>query len=291
MDMLLQAVWGGIVFGSVYGLMAVGLTLIWGALNFLNMAHGALYVAGGYLAWTLMDMGLPMLPAFALAVAGTAVVGIAMYLATVRPVLGKEGWLNATMISTIAAGIVIENAALLIWGPRNKVMPELIEGDVVVANVVITYHSVAVVALSVLLLMGLQMFLKKSRHGLAVRAVSQQMDAARLMAIPVKRVFLIVMGVSAALAGVAGVLLTPVLVLNPGAGFLPLLKALIVVILGGLGSVKGTIWAALAVGFLESFVQVYLGASWSLPILFLMIVLVLSARPQGFFGQPVAQRL
>lgn len=291
MDMLLQSVWGGIVFGSVYGLMAVGLTLIWGALNFLNMAHGALYLVGGYFAWTLMDMGVPMLPAFALAVAGTAAVGIAMYALTVRPILAKDGWLNATMISTIAAGLIIENAALLIWGPRNKVMPQLLEGDVVVSDVVITYHSVAVVAISALLLLTLHTFLRKSRHGLAVRAVSQQMDAAQLMAIPVKRVFLIIMGVSAALAGVAGVLLTSVLVLNPGAGFLPLLKALIVVILGGLGSVKGTIWAALAVGFLESFVQVYVGASWSLPILFLMIVVVLSARPQGFFGQPMAQRL
>jgi branched-chain amino acid transport system permease protein len=291
MDMLLQAVWGGIVFGSVYGLMAVGLTLIWGALNFLNMAHGALYLCGGYLAWTLMDIGLPLLPAFALAVAGTAVVGIAMYTAAVRPILGKPGWLNATMISTIAAGIVMENAALLIWGPRNKVMPELFKGDVVISNVVVTYHSVAVVVISGLLLVALQAFLRKSRHGLAVRAVSQQMEAAQLMAVPVRRVFLIIMAVSAALAGVAGVLLTPVLVLNPAAGFLPLLKALIVVILGGLGSVKGTIWAALAVGFLESFVQVYVGASWSLPILFLMIVVVLTARPQGFFGQPAVQRL
>jgi branched-chain amino acid transport system permease protein len=111
------------------------------------------------------------------------------------------------------------------------------------------------------------------------------------MGVPVRRVFLIIMAVSAGLAGVAGVLLTPVLALNPGAGFLPLLKALIVVILGGLGSVKGTIWAALAVGFLESFVQVYVGAAWTLPILFLMIVVVLSARPQGFFGQPTVQRL
>lgn len=291
MDMLLQALWGGIVFGSVYGLMAVGLTLIWGALNFLNMAHGALYVVGGYVAWSLIDAGVPMVLALLLAVAATSAVGVLTYTVAVRPVLGKAGWINATMITTIAAGIVIENLILQVWGPRNKVVPELVEGRTVISDVVITYHSVAVVLTAVVLLLALHTFLRTSRHGLAVRAVSQQMDAARLMAIPVRRVFLIIMAVSAGLAGVAGVLLAPVLVLNPGAGFLPLLKALIVVILGGLGSVKGTIWAAAAVGFLESFVQVYIGASWSLPILFLMIVLVLSARPQGLFGQSEVQRL
>jgi branched-chain amino acid transport system permease protein len=292
MDMLVQALWGGIVFGSVYGLMAVGLTLVWGALNFLNFAHGVFYVVGGYLGWTLMsELGLPIGLALPLAVAGTALVGVVSYLAAVQPVLGKAGWLNATMISTIAAGIVLENVALLVWGPRNKVVPELVGGNTVVANVVVTHHSVAVVAVSVLLLLALQGFLRRSRHGLAVRAVSQQMDAARLMGVPVRRVFLIVMAVSAGLAAVAGVLLTPMLGLNPGAGFLPLLKALTVVILGGLGSVKGTIWAAAAVGFMESFVQVYVGASWTLPILFFMVVVVLSARPQGFFGQVEMKRL
>ena len=126
---------------------------------------------------------------------------------------------------------------------------------------------------------------------MAIRAVSQQMDAAQLMGIPTRKVFIIVMCISAALAGLAGVLLSSIFYLTPTAGFNPMVKALVVTIFGGLGSVKGTVWAAYIIGLLEAFLQVYMGASWALPGLFLFMIVMLIIRPNGLFGLGEMQRL
>jgi branched-chain amino acid transport system permease protein len=289
---LLQAVWGGLVFGSVYGLMAVGLTLIWGSLNLLNLAHGGIYVAGGYVAYTLMvSLGFSAVFAFAGAMLASAALGLILYAVVVVPMLGKPGWDNASWIATVAVSLVLESALLLVYGPEVRAMPAAIEGAFVVNDVVFRYQAILVCAVAVVLLVLLHLFLKTSRFGLAIRAVSQQIDASRLMGIPVALVFLIVMGVSASLSGLAGAMLTSILALSPTAGFVPMLKALIVTIFGGLGSVKGTIVAAYVIGLLEAFVQAFAGVAWSLPALFLFIIAVLLVRPQGLFGTPELQRL
>ncbi len=118
MEQLFQAIYSGILYGSVYGLMALGLTLIWGSLRMLNLAHGSLYLVGGYLAWTIIDqLQLPLLLAFLLAVAGAALVGLILQIALINPLLGKEGWDSASLIATLGASIVLESGALLIYGP------------------------------------------------------------------------------------------------------------------------------------------------------------------------------
>ncbi len=236
MEALFQAIYSGILYGSVYGLMALGLTLIWGSLRMLNLAHGSLYLVGGYLAWTIIDqLQLPLVLAFLLAVAGTALV----------------------KISTV----LISNQALV------------------------------VIATAVLFLVLMSVFLRTSRHGLAIRAISQDMDAARLAGVPARRAFLIVMCISAGLAGLAGVLLSSIFYLAPTSGFVPMVKALVVTIFGGLGSVKGTIWAAYTIGLLEAMLQVYLGAGWALPGLFLFMIVMLVVRPNGLFGLGEVRRL
>jgi branched-chain amino acid transport system permease protein len=291
MSALLQAVWAGALFGSVYGLMAIGLTMIYGSLNLLNLAHGTLYIVGGYVAWTFLAVQLPILPAFVVGVVGAGVVGGIMYFVVVRPMLGRPGWDEASWIATLGVALVLENVALLVYGSQVKQLPAVIPGEITILGVVITFQGIFVIAIAVLSLLVLNYFLRTSRHGLAIRAVSQHMVAARLMGIRVGTIFLIVMCVSGALAGLAGVLLTSILYLSPTAGFLPMLKALIVTIFGGLGSVKGTIVAAYVIGLLEAFVQVYFGVGWSLPALFLFIICVLIVRPNGLFGLGETQRL
>ncbi len=292
MSALLQAIWAGALFGSVYGLMAIGLTMIYGSLNLLNLAHGTLYVVGGYLAWTfLSSLQLPILPAFVVGVAAAGATGAAMYFLVVRPMLERPGWDEASWIATLGVALVIENVALLVYGSQVKQLPSVVPGQFNVQGVVITLQGAFVMGIAVLSLLLLNYFLRTSRHGLAIRAVSQHMVAARLMGIQIRTIFLIVMCVSGAMAGLAGVLLTSILYLSPTAGFLPMLKALIITIFGGLGSVKGTIVAAYVIGLLEAFVQVYLGVGWSLPILFLFIIIVLILRPNGLFGLGETQRL
>lgn len=292
MEKLFQAIYSGILYGSVYGLMAIGLTLIWGALRMLNLAHGALYVVGGYLAWTALNLlKLPALPAFAIGITGAAVVGLLIQVLLINRLVGRPSFFNAAMIATVGASIVIDSAALLIYGPRVKQMPPIIQGHFKILNVVIQYQGLVIIVVALVSLILLSIFLRRTRYGLAIQAVSQQMDAALLMGIPAVLTFTIVMAISAGLAGLAGALLSSVFYIQPGAGFNPMVKALVVTIFGGLGSVKGTIWAAYVIGLLESFLQVYFGAGWALPGLFLFMILMLVIRPSGLFGQGEVQRL
>ena len=292
MEKLFQAVYSGILYGSIYGLMAIGLTLIWGSLRMLNMAHGALYVVGGYLTWTAFKMwGMPPLLAFAVGVLAAALVGLLIQVLLINRLLGRSSFFNAAMIATVGAAIVIESAALLIYGPRVKQMPPIIEGDVKVLGVVVQYQGLVIIAVAALSLALLSLFLRRTRYGLAIQAVSQQMDAARLMGIPTVLTFMIVAAISAGFAGLAGGLLSSVFYIAPTAGYAPMVKALVVTIFGGLGSIKGTIWAAYIIGVLEAFLIVYLGPGWALPGLFLFMILMLVIRPSGLFGLGEMQRL
>lgn len=292
MEKLIEAIYGGLLSGSVLGLMAIGLTLIWGALRMLNLAHGSLYLVGGYIAWTLINWyELSLWPAFFLAVIATALVGLIIQISLVNPILGKPGWDNASLIATVGASIILESAVLLIYGARVKQMPVAVEGSFSIMGVPKANQGLFIIIAALLSLFLLSLFLRTSRHGMAIRAVSQQTAAAQLMGIPTRQVFLIVMLVSAALAGLAGVLLSSIFYLSPASGFNPMVKALVVTIFGGLGSVKGTIWAAYIIGLLEAFLTVYLGASWALPGLFLFMIVMLIIRPNGLFGLGEMQRL
>lgn len=292
MEKLFQAIYGGLLSGSVYGLMALGLTLIWGSLRMLNLAHGSLYLIGGYVAWTLINqVKLPMLPAFVVGVAGAAAAGFLIQVLLLNPILGKPGWDNASLIATVGASIIIESSTLILYGARVKQMPVAIKGNFKIGTVLIGYQGLLIIGVALASLFLLSLFLRSSRYGMAIRAVSQQMDAARLMGIPTRNVFIIVMCISAALAGLAGVLLSSIFYLTPTAGFNPMVKALVVTIFGGLGSVKGTVWAAYIIGLLEAFLQVYMGASWALPGLFLFMIVMLVIRPNGLFGLGEMQRL
>lgn len=292
MSDLLQAVWGGVLAGSVYGLMAIGLTLIWGAVRLLNLAHGALYVVGAYAAWTVLNtLGLPLAVAIPAAVVAAAAVGLAMHFLAIRPLLGTEGWDSASIIATVGIGIALQAVALLLYGPQVKRIPPVVDGSVIVSSVRISLQGLVVVAVAVASLVLLFLYLRNSRQGMAIRAVSQNMDAAGLMGVPVERTYALVMVISAGLAGLAGVLLSSIFFLSPTSGFTPMIIALLVTIFGGLGSVKGTIVAAYVIGIFEAGVQVYVGPSYSLPGLFLFIIIVLIIKPQGLYGVPEEQRL
>jgi branched-chain amino acid transport system permease protein len=291
-DGLLQALVSGALYGSLYGLMALGLTLVWGALRLLNLAHGALYLAGGFGAWTaLAAAGLPALAAFPLAVAGAAALGLALQRLVVEPLLGRPGWDNASLVATLGAAIVIENGALLVFGPQVKQLPPLVDRPFALGGVAVSAHRLLVIAIAVACLALLGAFLRRSRHGLAIRAVAQQPDAARLCGVSPRRAFRLAMALAGALAGLAGVLLSSILYLSPTAGFQPMLSALVVTIFGGLGSVRGTVWAAYTIGLLEALVQVFVGPAWALPGLFLFMIAVLVVRPHGLFGAAEAERL
>ncbi len=292
LDRLLQALYSGVLNGSVYGLMAIGLTLIWGSLRMLNLAHGALYIAGAYTAYGVLGtLGLPVPMAFVLAVAGAALIGLAIQVLLITPILENPGRDSASLIATLAASIIVQSVILLLFGGQTKQLPPLIDGGVKVGTTFISYQGLVVIGAAVVCLVLMTVFLHVSRRGLAIRAISQNMDAAKLVGIPIVPAFVVVMVLSAALAGLAGVLLGSILFFTPSGGFTPMLMAMVVTIFGGLGSVTGTIWAAYLIGLMESFLAVYVGSSWALPGIFLFMIVMLVIRPNGLFGLGEGRRL
>jgi branched-chain amino acid transport system permease protein len=292
MTQTVQAVWGGVLFGSVYGLMALGLTLVWGAVRLLNLAHGALFVVGAYTAyWVTSSLHLPILVALPIGVLAAAGFAYAMHVAFIRPVLGNPNFDNATLIATVGISISVSAAALLIFNPQYKVVPPILTGYFIVAGVQITNQGLLVIATSLALFALVYVYLTYTRHGMAIRAVSQQQEAASLMSIPVERTYGLVIAISGGLAGVAGVLLSPFFFLSPNSGFNPMIQALIVTIFGGLGSIRGALVAGFVLGIFESFVEVFYGVAWAQPGVFLLIILMLIVRPNGLFGIGEVRRL
>jgi branched-subunit amino acid ABC-type transport system permease component len=295
MGSFIQAVVSGLVMGSIYALMTVGMTLIYGTLRTLNMSLGAMVMIGGYASWMVFDsLGWGPVVGIVVAAVVAFAFGVLVQQVAVRPLIGRHGFdfEMTAFISTFALAIVLSNLALRIYGARNKAVPPVIRGRLqLLEGVSVSYHSLVLAAVAVAMLVALGLFLSRTRYGLGISAVAQQLDAARLMGIPVNRVYNLTMGVSSALAGVAGVLLGSIFFVSPNAGDLPLLKALIVAIFGGLGSVRGTIAAAYIIGLLESLISLYFGVKWSLPVLFVVIIVVLLIRPTGLYGKPEEARL
>jgi branched-chain amino acid transport system permease protein len=289
---IVQAVWGGVLFGSVYGLMALGLTLVWGAVRLLNLAHGAIFVVGAYAAyWVVSSLHQPILVALPVGVAAAAAFAYVMHLVFIRPVLGKPGFDNSTLVATVGISISVSAAALLIFNPEYKVVPPVLSGSAIVAGVQITYQGLLVIVTSLALFAIVYLFLTYTRHGMAIRAVSQQMEAASLMSIPVVQTYGLVIAISGGLAGLAGVLLSPSFFLNPQSGFNPMIQALIVTIFGGLGSIRGALVAGFVLGVFESFVEVFYGVAWAQPGVFILIIVMLIVRPNGLFGIGEVKRL
>ncbi|MEO8475551.1 MAG: branched-chain amino acid ABC transporter permease [Actinomycetota bacterium] len=284
-----------IVFGSIYGLVSIGMTLIYGTLRILDMSQGSMVMVGGFVGWGILTVATwnPIVALIAAFVV-TFVLGTFTELISVQPLMSRRGEIDfemVTFITTFAVAIVLANLALQIFGPFQKNVPPLIHGGVSILGVHLDYHSMLMAFTSILLMIGLGLFLSRTRWGFAIRAVAQDLDAARLMGVPVGKLYPLTMGLASALAGIGGVFLGALYFASPTSGDLPLLTALIVVIFGGLGSLKGTLYAAYIIGLIQALAIVLVGTTWSLPILYGVILLVLIFRPYGLFGNPSEARL
>lgn len=295
MNLVLQTLVSTLVQGSILALITIGMSLVYGTLRVLNMAQGVMVMVGGMAAWVFVSQwGLPVWASLLFAAAVAFALGVLTYYSAVRPLIGRLGvdFEMTAFISTFAIATIIQSIVLASFGPRQRPFPELITGRVdLVSGVSITYHSLLMAAVAIVALLGLGVFLTRSRYGLAITAVAQDIDAARLLGIPATRVYVITVGIAAALAGIAGVLLAPVYFVYPNSGDLPLLQAMIVAIFAGLGSIRGTIIAAYVIGFVQAAVSIYWSSTYALPVLYAVILVVLLVRPWGIDGKPQEARL
>lgn len=295
MDTLVQAIISGLVFGAIYAIMTMGLTLVYGCLRTLNMAQGSFGMVGGYAAWlAVTQAGAPSIVGLLAGAAAGAIAGVVTHIVAVNPLVGRKDidFEMTAYISTLVVSIMLSAATIVLFGARNRNVDPFIDGRFTVfGSVTVTYQQLAVAVVALVCLGGLSLLLNKSRHGLSIKAVAQEFDAARLMGIPASRVFYLTMALAGVLGGVAGVLLAPLYFVSPSVGDLPLLKGLCVAIIAGLGSIRGTLYAALMIGLIESIVATYLGSIWALPLLFGFFFVFMLLRPYGLFGQPEEERL
>lgn len=286
MELLLSTLISGLVLGSLYALMASGLSLVWTTLGVFNFAHGALMTIGAFVAWTVSEaVGLGLWAGLVAGVGATAVLGILIEYLLVRPYYGRPNMLLITVMTTLAAMIVLEKSAQIIWGARLKQLPRMVDGEVSILGAVISAHEALIILVAPVILVALWSFTTRTQTGRSLRAVGQNQEAAALLGINVPATFALAFGLGAALAGLTGVLLGGIRFITPALGVEPLVKAMIVVIFGGLGSLGATVGAAFVIGMAEAFLVLGLGLYWTPFVLFLGLITVLIFRPNGLFGR------
>ena len=284
MDVFLQQVLNGLTLGGIYSLVALGLTLVYGILHVPNFAHGAFYMVGAFASFHLMtawgfNYWLAMLGSAA-AVAALATLAERLVFHPLR----NAGGLHP-MIAAIGVLLFLEAGAQALWGADFQRMQTPYTGIVDLAGITAPAQRLLIIAGAFALVVALQLFLKKTVMGSTIIAMAQNRDGASLVGIDANRVAMLTFAISGALAAVAATLYAPINLVYPAMGNLVITKAFVIIILGGMGSVPGAIAGGLIIGFAESFGAFYISTDYKDIIAFVLLVVILSIRPQGLFTQ------
>jgi len=282
----------GLSLGSIYALIALGYTMVYGVLRLINFAHGDVYMVGAYTGYYLsrkLKGDEPSLLAALLVMLGAmlacALLGVIIERFAYRPV--RRASRLSLLITAIGVSLFLENAAQLLFGADPKFFPSLApRTDFILGGVRITSEQLTVIGVSVLLMLALRFFILKTRTGKAMRAVSFNQDAAKLMGISTDRIIAITFALGSALAAAAGVLIgMQIPKIDPLMGILYGLKAFVAAVLGGIGNIPGAVVGGLLIGNSEVMVVGYLSSTYRDAIAFAILILVLLLRPQGIFGR------
>ena len=285
----LQAVINGLLTGALYALVGMGLALIFGVMRIVNFAHGAFMMLGMYVTYVLFTRtGITPYALFVVTGLALFAFGYAVYFALLRPIHGQSDFMQ--ILLTMGIGLMCSDAVLLIFGADYHQISIPLQDRNFRFGQQISVNAPWVVsfAIAVGLALALYLFVMRTMTGRAARAIAQNRYAAPLMGINVFRVQAISFAVGSAAAGIAGALLLPVFYLYPGVGDQFTLKAFVMVVLGGMGSIVGAALAGLVLGVVENLTSLYWGNEWALAVDFAIFLLVLSLKPSGIFGRQTA---
>lgn len=283
MTALIEQIANGTMMGAIYVLVALGLVLIFGVMEVLNFAHGVLFMAGGYVCdvfFVHLTGNYPL--AVVLTVMTLAIVGVALERAVFRRLR-----VNVPMQIVASLGLILmaENAAVLLFGPSAvQLTVPSVRGLVHVGELSFTVQHIVVIAACVLSIVALQIFLNRTRVGTALRATSQNAEAARIIGIDADRIYRLTFAIGCALAGLGGALLGPLFLIFPQMGDLPLLKGLTAIVLGGMGSIPGAIIGGFAIGIIEAVSTLVIATDYRDMVVFAILIAILLIRPWGLFG-------
>ena len=285
MDQLLQHLLNGVLLGSTYALLGIGLTLVFGLMNVVNFAHGEFYTLGAYAVFAALAAArVDFFLAIPLAIVVGALGGAACERLLLRPLRGES--IDTTMLVMIGLWISMQNAELLAWGGVAKSVPTpFATQPIVLGPVSVAPLRVFVFAVAVVLIVAAHLLLARTRLGRAMRATFQDREVAALMGVRIERIHTVTFAFGAGLAAAAGALLGPVFLLYPSMGDLASLKAFSVVILGGLGNFAGAALGGLVLGVAEELGAGYVSSGYRDAVGFVMIVVMLLFRPAGLFAR------
>jgi branched-chain amino acid transport system permease protein len=280
----LTLVWG-VAIGCVYILLATGLNIIFGVMKLVNFAHGQLLMIGAFLTWTISVLaGINAYVAILLSMIVVAFIGIGVERLTFRRVLGTDK-LNEIFVS-LGLIYIFENSAILIWGTGSKQVVSPLYGlSATFQGISITYDRIVAVFVVIAALAAFGFLMKKTKIGLAMRATSQRNSTAMLMGINVEKIYMLTFAIGAALAAVAGGLYGVIFSFDYQVGALPTIIAFAIIIMGGLGSIKGAIIGGLLYGITEQLATLFFGGIWGSAVAFALLIIVLILKPNGIFGE------
>ncbi len=290
----LQYLINGISIGAVYAIIALGYTMVYGIAKMLNFAHGDVIMVGAYMSFSVTTyLGLPTAAGIAVAVLVCTLLGVLIEGLAYKPLRGVPSL--AVLITAIGVSYFLQNAAQLIWGSAPKNFKSIVTMKPVVlfgGQLTITGEVIYTIVASVLIMVALTLFINKSRMGKAMRAVSEDRDAAQLMGINVNQTISTTFAIGSALAAVAGVLLcSTVPTLMPTTGSMPGIRAFTAAVFGGIGSIPGAMLGGILLGVIETFSKAYLSTQFSDAIVFLVLIVILLVKPAGLLGKQIQEKV
>lgn len=283
--MFFQQLLNGLILGGAYALISVGLTMSFGIMNITNFAHGTIYMLGGYAMYFFSTaMNLPFFLSVVLSILIVGFLGIALERIVFKPVY-KGPELNSLLIS-LGLLIFIENTALLLWGsevisvkaPYNEITLSIFSASITMQRIIVLISSLIIICI-------LYVFLNFTKFGKAIVATAQNPKGASLVGIDIPKIYMSTFAISSGLAAAGGALLAPLFYVYPTMGSMPLLKAFVVVVLGGMGNVQGAVVGGFLVGIAESLGGAYISSDYKNAFAFIILISVLLIRPQGIFGR------
>lgn len=289
---IISQIFNGLQSGSVYALVALGYSMVYGIIMLLNFAHGDIIMVGAYVAWIMMSMlALPPIVGIVAAIAGCTLLGVLIEKAAYTP-LRKSPRLSL-LITAIGVSFFLENIAQLIMGAGAKSMPVIVSGpSISLGDTSISFIAVVTIVVSVISMLLLTVLVQKTKMGKAMRAVSEDMGAAQLMGISVNKTISFTFAIGSALAGIGAILYSCAYPqASPTMGSMLGLKAFVAAVLGGIGSIPGAMIGGFAIGLLEALVSAVGLSVWKDGVVFAILILVLLVKPTGIMGHAMTEKV
>ncbi len=294
MEQVFQQLINGISLGSIYALIALGYTMVYGIINLINFAHGEIYMVGAYVGFALTTFfHLGFLPSLLISMVICSILGMVVEKVAYKPI--RKSTRISALITAISVSLFLQYAMMYFVGPQTRTFPEVLERKSITffnGNIILDFKNIYIIVITIVLMVALQYIIRNTKVGKAMRAVSLDKEAAELMGIDANKIISYTFAIGSALAGAAGVLVGVYYsTINPLMGATPGLKAFVAAVLGGIGIIPGAVFGGFFLGMTETIVSAYGGSIFKDAVAFGILILVLIVRPNGLLGKATKEKV